>query len=55
MLDTAGLWISALTNIGEDTEVNEDSPYVEFMSQVAVSKKMVTAILYQESTFWNKL
>ena len=48
VLDTAGLWIAGGNNRDNDGEININSFYVQFMSQVAVSNKMVTAILYQE-------
>ena len=55
VLDTAGLWISAGANDGSEVgEVTLGSPNVEFMSQVAVANKMVTAILYQEYSFVGK-
>ena len=45
--DTAALWIAGGTNRDDDDEINVNSFYVQFLSQIATTNKMVTAILYQ--------
>jgi len=45
--ETAGLWIAGGTNRDDDDEINVNSFYVQFLSQIATTNKMVTAILYQ--------